>query len=99
VNSCPRCGAYVASAAIHASWHDDRDDLGTYWTVHALEAGIEARAAASDDAPTAKLPPIGATIRRRPPVPDVRELKGAELLRALADAIANDPDLDEDDQL
>jgi hypothetical protein len=54
-----------------------------------------ARPAASwvDDAPTAKLPPITDTIRRRPPVPDVRELKGAELLEALAAAIRADEDL------
>jgi hypothetical protein len=47
-----------------------------------------------DDAPTAKLPPITETVRRRPPVPHVRELKGAELLRALA---AELEDLDDDE--
>jgi hypothetical protein len=46
--------------------------------------------AAADDAPTAKLPPIGETIRRRPPVPDVRELRGPALLRALADELDRD---------
>jgi hypothetical protein len=44
-----------------------------------------------DDAPTAKLPPIGETVRRRPPVPPaVRELRGPELLRALADELDRD---------
>jgi hypothetical protein len=42
---------------------------------------------------TRPFPPIGATVRRRPPVPpaaDVQELQGVELLRALADAIEAD---------
>jgi hypothetical protein len=34
--------------------------------------------------PTVRLPPITETVRRRPPVPDVRELTGPELLRAIA---------------
>lgn len=40
---------------------------------------------------TRPFPPIGATVRRRPPVPPaVERLQGAELLRALADAIDAD---------
>lgn len=46
----------------------------------------------ADDAPTAKLPPVRERIL--PPLPGVRELKGAELLRALADAMDEDPDVD-----
>lgn len=41
--------------------------------------------------PTVRLPPITETVRRRPPVPtNVRELRGAELLRALADELDRD---------
>lgn len=40
---------------------------------------------------TRPLPPIGETVRRRPPVPaPVRELKGSALLRALADELDAD---------
>jgi hypothetical protein len=46
---------------------------------------------------TLRLPPIGDTVRRRPPVPGVRDLKGAELLRALADELEADADVDGDD--
>jgi hypothetical protein len=46
--------------------------------------------APADDAPTERLPPIGSTVRRRPPVPNVRELQGPELLRALADELDRD---------
>jgi hypothetical protein len=49
-----------------------------------------ARPTAADDAPTERLPPIGSTVRRRPPVPNVRELQGPELLRALADELDRD---------
>lgn len=46
-----------------------------------------------DDAPTAKLPPITDTVRRRPPPPRaLSEMKGAELLHAILDAIEADPD-------
>lgn len=36
---------------------------------------------------TVRMPAIGKTVRRRPPVPNVRELRGSELLRALADEL------------
>ena len=45
---------------------------------------------ADDDAPTERIPPIRDTVRRRPPVPDVRELRGAELLHALAEQLDRD---------
>jgi hypothetical protein len=44
-----------------------------------------------DEGPaTVRLPPIGETVRRRPPVPPVQELRGSELLRALADELDRD---------
>jgi hypothetical protein len=46
--------------------------------------------APADDAPTERIPPIRDTVRRRPPVPDIRELRGAELLHALGDALERD---------
>lgn len=47
-----------------------------------------------DDDPTQKFPPIRDTVHlRRPPVPQVRELGRAELLRALALEIQADGDL------
>lgn len=50
-----------------------------------------AAARAAEDPPTERLPPIGETVRRRPPVPaPVRELKGSALLRALADELDAD---------
>jgi hypothetical protein len=39
---------------------------------------------------TRPFPPIGQTIRRRPPVPGIRELRGSELLRVLADELDRD---------
>jgi hypothetical protein len=56
--------------------HDGDHEGRAYWTT-----------ADRDGAPTAKLPPLGVTVRRRPPVPPpavVEELTGPELLRALA---------------
>lgn len=55
--------------------------------------GPWARATDVDHAPTVKFPPIRETVLRRPPPPTVRELKGAELLRALADEMEQDDDL------
>lgn len=109
---CPACAALVmdddAHIEQHVTWHEGTKTLGpkhgSYATAAGLRAGFrEMRQAvalvAADDAPTAKLPPIGATIRRRPPVPaTARELKGAELLRALADAIDDDEDLADDER-
>ena len=92
---CPVCGAVLgldpADVDRHLKWHASTTTLDG-WTVagatFALQSGWE------DDAPTAKLPPVRETVLRRPPPPEVRDLKGAELLRALADAIADDPELD-----
>jgi hypothetical protein len=113
---CPVCAALVTDddghTEQHATWHANTKTLGSkhgsYGTVGGLLAGfremrraVELVAAAKDDRPTEKLPPIGETVRRRPPVPpSVRELKGPELLRALADELDRDglslDDLDDD---
>lgn len=60
----------------------------------AYDAADAAIAALPDveDASTQKLPPIRETVLRRPPPPQVRELSGAELLRALAAEIEKDLD-------
>jgi hypothetical protein len=62
-----------------------------------------AAAAAPADDETRPFPPIGGTVRRRPPVPppaEVKDLQGAELLRALADEMERQgfdvADLDDD---
>jgi hypothetical protein len=100
-------------AAKVREWIIANDDAGpsAWWLrpdhTHELLADLDRMAATAhaDEAPTQKLPPIGETVRRRPPVPPaVRELKGPELLRALADELDRDglsiADLDtEDDDL
>lgn len=60
----------------------------------------------AEDAPTAKLPPIRDTVRRRPPAPEVRELVDrAELLEAMGRELQRElrelldvPGDDEDDE-
>jgi hypothetical protein len=46
-----------------------------------------------------RLPPVRdrVGILRRPPAPEVRELRGADLLRALAEQLANEDDEDQGD--
>lgn len=106
---CPVCAALVlddrAHIEQHVTWHAATKTLGpkggSYATADGLRAGFhEMRAAVqlTEDRPTERLPPLRETILRRPPAPDVRELKGAALLRALADAIGDDEDLDDDDR-
>jgi hypothetical protein len=87
--TCPECGALLGDVAEHSRWHREQSEI----LVRLLRASDAARhltaAAADDDRPTAKLPPIRETVLRRPPAA-VRELKGPELLRALADAMDAD---------
>lgn len=70
--------------------------LGATETVIVLDPAYTRQALgvrASIDDQTRPFPPIGTTVRRRPPVPAaavVQELQGADLLRALADAIEAD---------
>lgn len=97
-HACPICAALLLSDALwtHVDWHAKTDTLNG-WTGEAAvrvirdnAAAVAALAVDEDDAPTLQLPPIGETVRRRPPVPNVRELKGPELLRALADELDRD---------
>lgn len=85
-------GAHLATGV---GWTDSAARLhvapGAGWTDSA------ARLHGDDESPTERMAPIRETVLRRPPPPEVRELKGAELLRALADAIADDPDVDGED--
>jgi hypothetical protein len=95
----------------HVTWHAGTKTLGpkhgSYSTADGLRAGfaemrqaveLVAARTADDDYPTAKLPPITDSVgpRRRPPA-GVRELRGAELLRALADELDSDDDVNGDD--
>jgi hypothetical protein len=98
---CPVCSAAVEpgdNAHGHIGWHDRTRTLGD-WTlagaVYAVEqAHDEALAAAApaarDDAPTQKLPPIGETVRRRPPVPPALVPGTPDQWRALAAAMEDD---------
>jgi hypothetical protein len=92
---CPVCFAAVPVSGPlfrqHIAWHELNDNMPVR-----LPAG-------DDPAETMRLPPIGETVRRRPPVPPpavVRELKGAELLRALATELDREDleELDREDQ-
>lgn len=92
---CPVCGAAVAVTGPlyrqHIAWHE-ATGTGSGPQPNPAHAG--------DDAPTQKFPPIRETVFRRPPPPAVRELRGAELLRALADELAREgEDLDDDEEL
>lgn len=105
---CPVCGAALQQLAArpHITWHLATHSLNGWEPDDALGRLVFLfDAPAADDDPgaaTAKLPPIRETVLRRPPPPEVRELKGPELLRALADQIAvelaEDEDQDEDDE-
>lgn len=95
---CPICGAAVAITGPiyrqHIKWHDEtRTNLGPA-AAEALH--YASHAADDDDAPTVQFPPIRETVLRRPPPPAVRELRGAELLMALAEELAK-ADRDGDD--
>lgn len=98
LTACPVCGAVIpergAGLETHLGWHMATRTLAD-WTVPGARGRIMQNAenyvrVDEDDHPTAKLPPYRETVLRRPPVPDVRELKGAELLRALASEIERD---------
>lgn len=87
---CPVCGAAVAVTGPlyrqHIAWHQLNDSMP-----------------ADDESPTQKFPPIRETVLRRPPVPppaEVRDLRGAELLRALARELDREDlaELDREDQ-
>jgi hypothetical protein len=105
---CPVCGATVARDAVrrHVSWHTETGTL-LRWSPSAAADTAEARAEIratfaqlagdDDEAPTQKFPALGGpTVFRRPPPPPVRELRGPELLRALAEELAS-YDEDQDD--
>jgi hypothetical protein len=100
--ACPVCGAVLAAARVddHVDWHSATQTLDG-WTIPGALYALRQDAGDVDEHPataqTMRLPPIGDTVRRRPPVPGVRELKGAELLRALADELDADDDVDGDD--
>lgn len=92
---CPACAALVLDhfdhIERHVLWHAETDQRQPDY----LRAGFHEMRDLSrlaDDAPTMKLPPIGETVRRRPPVPNVRELDPGTpaMLRALADAMDAD---------
>lgn len=78
---CPVCGAAVAvTGPLFRKHMDFHEALGH---VDFFEQRLRGQ---GDETPTAKLPPIGDTIRRRPPVPTsapILELSGAELIRGL----------------
>lgn len=88
---CPICAAAVPVTGPlyrqHIRWHEE---TGT-------GSGPQPNpAAAHEDAPTQKFPPIRETVFRRPPPPAVRELTGPDLLRALAVEIERE--LQDEDQ-
>lgn len=92
---CPSCAALVWDHPVHieqhAGWHWPTDEeLGE--RVELLRQFAEARdlyrlaLAENDDGPaTAKLPPLGETIRRKPPVPGTELTNGAAWLHAVAE--------------
>lgn len=70
------------------SWHSQTGTLNG-WTVPEAVQRLSHEVNRGDDAPTAKLPPITDTVRRRPPPPVVQELsERVELLRALVQELA-----------
>lgn len=81
--ACTMCGAVTTRFLLndHHQWHRENGHRPVGVAAPALDE-------------TLRLPPIGDTVRRRPPAPGVRELKGAELLRALADELDADDELD-----
>jgi hypothetical protein len=80
---CPVCAAAVPVTGplyrLHIAWHEA---TGT----NVPPAGV-GRVTDDDDAPTVQFPPIRETVLRRPPPPAVRELRGSELLLALAEEL------------
>jgi hypothetical protein len=108
---CPVCAALVMDDAghieQHVTWHEQTRTLGPKtggyrygWQLRdgfaEMRRAVALVATGGDDAPTQKFPPISETTRRRPPAPEVRELRGSELLRALADELDRE-DLDDED--
>lgn len=88
--TCPICAAAVAATEKdrHIAWHVSSGTKGT-------SPAVAGPGRPDDDAPTAKFPPISETVLRRPPPVPVRELRGPELLRALAEEIERDLEADE----
>lgn len=106
--ACPVCAALLLpdATSTHVDWHSHTRTLDGWSSGDVTRFLHEQRQAAvalvgyrGDAAETLRLPPITDTVgvRRRPPVPELRELKGTELLRALADAIDADPETAGDD--
>jgi hypothetical protein len=62
-----------------------------------FSADVLPAAPAGDE--TRPMQPIRETVRRRPPAVGIEELKGAALLRALADELDRDPDIGPGEQL
>lgn len=86
MTDCPVCRAVLTFTHTqdHLDWHIATGTMHGWSLAGALYA-IQQDAA---DPPTEKLPPIRETVLRRPPPPTVRELRGSELLSALAEEIA-----------
>jgi len=92
--ACPVCAALLLPGATstHVDWHAHTRTLDG-WTKRdvarfLIDNAAAVAALAEDDRPTQKFPPLRETILRRPPPPEVRELTGPELLRALAEELA-----------
>lgn len=91
--ACPVCAALLLRDATttHVDWHAATRTLNG-WSPGQLAVQIRdnyeaVSALAGDDAPTQKFPRLSETVLRRPPAPEVRELKGRELLLALAEEL------------
>lgn len=108
---CPLCAALVMDDLVHiahhVTWHEQTNTLGPktggYRYSWQLREGFDAMRKAvvtvTDDAPTQKFPPITETVLRRPPPVPVRELRGPDLLRALAAELDREvSELDREDQ-
>lgn len=100
---CPACSALLydheGHIGRHIAWHIQtvtslrQPSQARAWLEEGFQAVREVVALEVDgDPPTEKLPPIGETVRRRPPVPAVRELDPGTpaMLRALAAAMEAD---------
>lgn len=98
---CPVCTAAVeirrgdggGPLLAHIGWHEATGTLAD-WTqggaLYAAQQVADEALAADDDAPTMKLPPIGETVRRRPPVPPTLIPGTPAQWRALAAAMEDD---------
>jgi hypothetical protein len=72
----------LSLACVREDGHDGAHlATGVGWT------DTSAAAAAASEPPTQRMAPIRDTVLRRPPAVEVRELRGPELLRALADEL------------